>query len=192
MHGGLKTTSYAVPTHLRPRVCVQTSLHGTAPRPFAVRPAHRDAEMNGGGLSSTPPERSEFRAAPAERDAGQGASREQGRARLAGGFLSPVPFRVLLRFFLWTVKERNEVPQWNPLEKENHGWNANGFLFRMRDNGKIRKISPLFPVLFYLEPCIPQNTTGRDNAQFLPSKPARRLRAIRMPMRRASSSLSRP
>ncbi len=68
--------------------------------------------MNGGGSSSTPPERSEFRAA-------RRSESEQGRARLAGGFLSPVPFRVLLRFFLWTAKERNEVPQWNPLKNRN-------------------------------------------------------------------------
>ena len=48
-------------------------------------------EMNGGGPSSTPPERSEFRAAPAERDAGQGASREQGRARWPAVFFRPCP-----------------------------------------------------------------------------------------------------
>ena len=63
-------------------------------------------------------------------------------SKMAGGFFSPVPFRVLLRFFspvpfrVWAAKKRNEVPQWNPLKKQKHGWNDNGLLFQIQDNGR--------------------------------------------------------
>ena len=90
-----------------------------------------------------------------------------------------MPFRVLGSTRFFDCKKEMDGMLMESIEKM-YGWNANGFLFRMRDNGKIRKISPLFPVLFYLEPYIPQNTTGRDDAQFLPSKPGRRLRPIQI------------
>ena len=96
--------------------------------------------------------------APKERNAGQGASREQGRARWAA-----LSFRLCpsgygrprnTRENRASTGEMN-FPQWNPLEKENHGWNTNGLLY----NPKVI-------------------TTGRDDAQFIQSQPARRVRAF--------------
>ena len=86
---------------------------------------------------SSPPIRS--LASPEGAECGSRSIPRIRQREMGSGFFSPVPFRV------WAAKKysqksckyrRNEVPQWNPLNKKDFGWNDKGIIFKIRGNGR--------------------------------------------------------
>ena len=120
---------------LRSRACVQRKFTRLTPHVYLSR--HYAVQIP--GHSEAP--------APKERNAGQGAFREQGRARWPAVFfrLCPSGYCPSKEYSLKPCKyRRNELPQWNPLEKEKHGWNINGPICVIQDNGRARPATEVY------------------------------------------------